>query len=477
MKKTMCLLIVLSLIFSCINVSIFAEKPNYSIGELHQILLDYSKNISPMKNNEPASFAISSDETEPSLNWIDFAEEPPNFIDCDDDSMSELVHVIYTAEHLAWVAEQVNNGNTFSGEEIRLKDNIDLGGREWTPIGLPYKNMLDYDASFVAFKGIFNGNGYKIYNLTIKNPTVYESEYEGDGSASYASLFFAVENATVANVAIVNCKLSNKYAIATPLTLLATNSLIYNCYTSGTIESERISAGLVALSQDNIVANCYSIVDFYDDAFVAGLVHLTSKTTVTRCYWSGIAENSNKYDDYDDDDDLITVRPPRIPLINISDGFLYPIENDIYYMLLSYLYWDVDNVPLYEGYDTKKPDKYTIPLTTEQFKTQLPPGFDDEYWGIIPGLTYPYLKVFGEPEFELSVEQATVNSVKVKVGDYAFGCKLFAALYSPDGVLLETKIVPAASGTINFSQPIADNKYKIFLWSDTDKIIPAAIAE
>ena len=486
MKKALSLLTVLSLILSYINVSVYAEKLNYTIQELHQILLDYSKNISPIKNNEPASFAINSDETEPLPNWIDFADEPPKYEDFN--------FFIYTAEHLAWVAKEVNEGNEFLDTIITLKANIDLSGKEWTPIGA----IAMYDSeSARGFCGTFNGDGYKISNLTI---TKMNRLFDG---LSFLGLFGFVNDAEIANVAVVDCNIAvfdercGYIGIAAPLIGSESDSLVYNCYASGTVVSERGACGLIGFSE-GYVANCYSEVNLYGyPDSIAGIVGMSWTGFVTRCYWSGEAtffnehdssidkrifnDDEDYYDDEEDDDEYYENKQllvfPLLISYNTWVPLPEPIDVNVFYTRLSYLYWDVDKHPVYDGYDFNKRDKYTTPLTTAQLKSELPPGFSDNVWGIIPGLTYPYLKVFGEPEFKLSVEQADVNSVKVKVGDYASGCKLFAALYSPDGVLLETKILPAESGTINFSQPIADNKYKIFLWSDTDKIIPAAIAE
>ena len=64
-------------------------------------------------------------------------------------------YLIGTADQLVRFRDQVNAGE--SNLCASLVDNIDLGGREWEPIGV----------SSSGYKGIFDGNGYAIRNLTI----------------------------------------------------------------------------------------------------------------------------------------------------------------------------------------------------------------------------------------------------------------------------------------------------------------------
>lgn len=45
-------------------------------------------------------------------------------------------YIIKTPEQLAYLAQQVNGGNSYSGEFIKLYDNLDLSEHLWTPIGI-----------------------------------------------------------------------------------------------------------------------------------------------------------------------------------------------------------------------------------------------------------------------------------------------------------------------------------------------------
>jgi len=65
---------------------------------------------------------------------------------------------ISTANQLSQLAYNVNKGNSYSGKYFKLTGDIDLSGKEWVPIGDGYNTR---------FLGSFNGNGYKIEELTI----------------------------------------------------------------------------------------------------------------------------------------------------------------------------------------------------------------------------------------------------------------------------------------------------------------------
>ena len=65
---------------------------------------------------------------------------------------------IATAEELANLAKMVNDGKTDENTYFELAANIDLGGKEWTPIGTKDNQ----------FAGKLFGNGNTISNLTIR---------------------------------------------------------------------------------------------------------------------------------------------------------------------------------------------------------------------------------------------------------------------------------------------------------------------
>lgn len=66
-------------------------------------------------------------------------------------------YLISDGAELAYLADQVNAGNMYEGKYFQLTHSIDLGGRNWTPIGT-FTN---------SFRGIFDGAGHTISNGTI----------------------------------------------------------------------------------------------------------------------------------------------------------------------------------------------------------------------------------------------------------------------------------------------------------------------
>ena len=105
-------------------------------------------------------------------------------------------YVIYTAEELAGFAALVNgaegNLDTFAGKTVKLGDNIDLKGINWTAIGDPMSE------DYVGFAGTFDGQGYTISNLTIDNKA-----YWGQGLFGYnTNKTTTIKNFTIENVNI-----------------------------------------------------------------------------------------------------------------------------------------------------------------------------------------------------------------------------------------------------------------------------------
>ncbi len=65
-------------------------------------------------------------------------------------------YLVESAEDLKYIQVQVNEGNKFEGKYFKQTADIDLGGKEWTPIG---------DRTAKPFIGFYDGNGYKIVNF------------------------------------------------------------------------------------------------------------------------------------------------------------------------------------------------------------------------------------------------------------------------------------------------------------------------
>ena len=107
-------------------------------------------------------------------------------------------YTVTEASHLAWIAQQVNKGETFNGKTVVLASDIDLNNHVWTPIGLT--------GDQAGFQGTFDGQDHFIHNLYIDQSA--ERKYQSAGlfgSVRYGVIKnFTVENAVVKNLDVTS---------------------------------------------------------------------------------------------------------------------------------------------------------------------------------------------------------------------------------------------------------------------------------
>lgn len=115
------------------------------------------------------------------------------------DSMGN--YLIYTADELAGLAQNVNNDNSYSGKTFLLMDDINLNGSNynWNPIGY----LRGFAASGIIdkrcyFSGTFDGQGHTVTN--------YSASYDaGSGTGKVSiGLFGAIKTATIKNLVVTN---------------------------------------------------------------------------------------------------------------------------------------------------------------------------------------------------------------------------------------------------------------------------------
>lgn len=113
------------------------------------------------------------------------------------DSTNEFT--ITTAKQLAGLAKLVNEGPdggspvSFQGKTIKLSADIDLGGKEWTPIGW-YKDKN----SAAPFEGTFDGSEHTISNLYINKP-----------NSTHQGLFGYIKGTGYTNYLVTDLNLTN----------------------------------------------------------------------------------------------------------------------------------------------------------------------------------------------------------------------------------------------------------------------------
>jgi len=156
---------------------------------------------------------------------------------------------------------------------------IDLGvapwneGTGWVSIGNNYN----------PFMGSFNGNGFKISNLTINQPQIgYLGLFGFAVEAEFKDVF--IENATIAG--------NNRVGILCGITI---DSQIENCFTSGEISIQsNWSGGLTGVAVHTQFSNSYSIANIQATGYsIGGLTGtIEYNSTITNCYAVGNVSGS-----------------------------------------------------------------------------------------------------------------------------------------------------------------------------------------
>ncbi|MFR4348804.1 MAG: GLUG motif-containing protein [Ruminococcus sp.] len=109
---------------------------------------------------------------------------------------------IATGSQLAYFAKRVNAeeyGEKYADTYFELTENIDLGGKEWTPVGETVADLIMGGHEYFVFSGNFDGNGYIIKNLTIGTET---SPYSGDVCGLFGATSGTIEDVVLENVCI-----------------------------------------------------------------------------------------------------------------------------------------------------------------------------------------------------------------------------------------------------------------------------------
>lgn len=139
---------------------------------------------------------------------------------------SDTEFIIYDSADLAGLAKLVNAGNNFSGKTIKLGADIDLGGKEWTPIGTDSK----------PFKGTFDGAKEDNGNYTISNLYINKG-FSNTVANSYVGLFGLTNSpAVIKNVDFENVDIQGGLYVGTVVGYGFTGKEISNCHVSGKIE-------------------------------------------------------------------------------------------------------------------------------------------------------------------------------------------------------------------------------------------------
>ena len=177
-------------------------------------------------------------------------------------------YTVTSADGLMNIAALVNGGK--SDINITLDTDIDLTGKDWTPIGTDYDN---------SYKGTFDGGGHTITGLTFTT------------NDKYAGLFGWLNKAgTVKNVVMEGVQITSNQIYGGSIGGVAGYSwgTIENCSVSGSVSGTVYVGGVVGAQIGGSITGCSSSATVKGTVDVGGVAGQTnSSATLTACYATG----------------------------------------------------------------------------------------------------------------------------------------------------------------------------------------------
>ena len=177
-------------------------------------------------------------------------------------------YTVTSADGLMNIAKLVNGGKT--DINITLDKNIDLTGKDWTPIGTSVDN---------SYKGTFDGGGHTITGLTFTT------------NDKYAGLFGWLNKAgTVKNVVMEGVQITSNQIYGGSIGGVAGYSwgTIENCSVSGSVSGTVYVGGVVGAQIDGSITGCSSSATVKGMVDVGGVAGQTNGgATLTACYATG----------------------------------------------------------------------------------------------------------------------------------------------------------------------------------------------
>ena len=177
-------------------------------------------------------------------------------------------YTVYNANGLMNIAELVNGGK--SDINITIDTDIDLTGKDWTPIGTDYDN---------SYKGTFDGGGHTITGLTFTT------------NDEYAGLFGWLNRAgTVKNVVMEGVQITSNQIYGGSIGGVVGYGwgTIENCSVSGSVSGTVYVGGVVGAQIGGSITGCSSSATVKGTVDVGGVAGQTnSSATLTACYATG----------------------------------------------------------------------------------------------------------------------------------------------------------------------------------------------
>ena len=176
-------------------------------------------------------------------------------------------YTVTSADGLMNIAKLVNGGKT--DINITLDKNIDLTGKDWTPIGTGTRNF---------YSGTFDGGGHTITGLTFTT------------NDEYVGLFGCLDRTgTVKNVVMEGVQITNDNESSDVGGVVGFSlGTIENCSVSGSVSGTVIVGGVVGAQWGGSITGCSSSATVKGTLNVGGVAgQTTGNATLTACYATG----------------------------------------------------------------------------------------------------------------------------------------------------------------------------------------------
>ena len=174
-------------------------------------------------------------------------------------------YTVTSADGLMNIAKLVNGGK--SDINITLDTDIDLTGKDWTPIGTDYDN---------SYKGTFDGGGHTITGLTFTT------------NDQYVGLFGYLNRAgTVKNVVMEGIQITSNHMFGCTGGVVGYSwGTIENCSVSGSVSGTDCVGGVVGSQKAGSIIGCSSSATVKGTHYVGGVAGEKWGTMIA-CYATG----------------------------------------------------------------------------------------------------------------------------------------------------------------------------------------------
>lgn len=176
-------------------------------------------------------------------------------------------YTVTSADGLMNIAKLVNGGKT--DINITLTADIDLTGKNWTPIGTSFSNK---------YTGTFDGGGHTIKGLTVTTNDQFVGLF---GSIGYAG--------TVKNVMMEDVQITSNHGSGFAGGVAGfSDGTIENCSVSGSVSGTVYVGGVVGAQWNGSTTGCSSSATVKGTVYVGGVVGQTNGgAALTACYATG----------------------------------------------------------------------------------------------------------------------------------------------------------------------------------------------